>query len=359
MLPSVQMERWSAVLTSRTSRRLAGWALRATGPAVLAVLLIRVVDYGELRDLLGDLRIEWLLAALAAMQLIILLRTLRWIELHRAFGLPAAGFSYQLRLAYATSLATVVLPQIINPLSRFALLVQDGYRPKRALAGSALEKALALAVYVAFGLSGSIILASSFGGLVWWAIAVAAAAAAGSAALFAQRHRLGSMATTLIERMPGLGERADAGREEVAQEIVALHRDVWLRLAAWSLAIAMTQATMLFLLTRSLGVDLSYPYMVAVWGVIAFSFLLPLTVNGIGTREVILVAAFSAADRSTDAAVAIGLLTLAVVAAGSSPGIVEWLRRFFIGGARQVADESNGIAIARQTDAPSQGARRP
>ena len=352
------MERWSAVLTSRTSRRLAGWALRATGPVVLAVLLIRVVDYGELRDILGDLRVEWLLAAFGAMQLIVLLRTLRWIELHRAFGLPPAGFIYQLRLAYATSLATVVLPQIINPLSRFALLLQDGYRARRALAGSALEKALELAAYVAFGVYGSIVLASSFGGLVWWAIAVAVAAAAGSAALFAQRHRLASVATTLIERMPGLGERADAGREEVAQEIVALHRDVWLRLAAWSLAIAMTQATMLFLLTRSLGVDLSYPYIVAVWGVIAFSLLLPLTVNGIGTREVILVAAFSAADRSTDAAVAIGLLTLAIVAVGSSPGIVEWLRRFLIGGARQVRGESNGSAIAAQTNAHSQGEHR-
>ena len=353
------MERCFAVLTSRTSRHLAGWALRATGPAVLAVLLIRVVDYGELRDLLGDLRVEWLMAALGAMQLIILLRTLRWMELHRAFGLPPAGFIYQLRLAYATSVATVVLPQIINPLTRFALLVQDGYRAKRALAGSALEKALELVAYVAFGLYGSIILASSFGGLLWWAIAVAVATAAGSAALFAQRHRLASIATTLIGRMPGLGERLGDDREEVAQEIVSLHRDVWLRLAAWSLAIAMTQATMLFLLTRSLGVDLSYPYIVAVWGVIAFSLLLPLTVNGIGTREAILVVAFSAADRSTDAAVAIGLLTLAIVAVGSSPGIVEWLRRFLIGGARQGTGESNGIAIATQTNAHPHGERRP
>ena len=359
MLPSVQMERCFAVLTGRMSRRLAGWALRVTGPAVLAVLLIRVVDYGEMRDLLGDLRVTWLLAALGVIQLIILLRTLRWIELHRAFGLPPAGFVYQLRLSYATTLATVVLPQIVNPLSRFALLVQDGYRPKRALAGSALEKALELVAYVTFGLYGSTVLASSFGGLVWWAIAVAVAVAVGGAVLFVQRHRLASVATSLIERIPGLSERLGEDREEVAQEIVALHRDVWMRLAAWSLAIAMTQATMLFLVTRSLGVDLSYPYIVAVWGVIAFSLLLPLTVNGIGTREVILVVAFSAADRSTDAAVAIGLLTLGVVAVGSSPGIVEWLRRFLTGGARQVTDESNDIVIATQTNAPPHGERRP
>ena len=161
------MDRWSAVLKNRTFLRLAGWALRATGPFILAFLLIRVVDYGELRNILEDMRISWLIAALAAMQAIVLLRTLRWMDIHRAFGLQEASFVYQLRLSYATSLATVVLPQIVNPLSRFGLLIQDGNPTRRSLAGSALEKALELGVYVAFGVYGSVVLAASFGGLQW------------------------------------------------------------------------------------------------------------------------------------------------------------------------------------------------
>ena len=36
----------------------------ATGPLVLAFLLIRVVDYGELRVLLGDLHYGWMIAAI-------------------------------------------------------------------------------------------------------------------------------------------------------------------------------------------------------------------------------------------------------------------------------------------------------
>ncbi len=335
------MDRWFAALKSRTSLRLAGWVLRATGPVILAVLLIRVVDYGELRDILEDIRVSWLVAALGAMQMIVLLRTLRWIDIHNALGLHPAGFVYQLRLSYATSMATVVLPQIVNPLSRLALLVQDGYQARRSLAGSALEKGLELAAYVAFGVYGSLVLASAFGGLVWWAIAVGAAAAVACGLAYGQRARLAGLAAAVIERMPGLGETGQ-GREEVAHELVALNRRVWARLGVWSLSIALTQATMLFFLTRSLGIDLSYPYIVAVWGVIAFSLLLPLTVNGLGTREAILVAAFSAADRSTDAAVAIGLLTLAVVAIGSSPGIIEWLRRFLVGGEARQPDIASG-----------------
>ena len=125
---------------------------------------------------------------------------------------------------------------------------------------------------------------------------------------------------------------------------MSLNQIVAVRLLLWSLAISMTQATMVFFITRSVGVGLSYPFMVAVWGIIALSLLLPLSVNGVGTREAVLVTAFNAVDESTDAAVAIGLLTLAVVAVGSSPGLIEWLRRFATGSGRN-GDETSVAAL--------------
>lgn len=323
------MNRLVALLTTPQMRLAGRWGLRAIGPIVLAFLLIRVVDYGELRDALADMNLAWGLAALAAMELIILLRTFRWIDIHRAFGLPRAPFGYQLRLSYATMLATVALPQILSPFSRFLLLLQDGYRADRTAAGAALEKVLELAAYVAFGVAGSIVLAGTFGGLAWWAIGVASASAAGAAALYLARHHIRQYALALIERLPFTAP--DASREDVAEEIVALNPPVFARLSLWSLAVALTQATMLFCLVRSLNVDLSYHYVVAVWGIIAFSLLLPISINGIGTREAILVVAFHAADESRDAAVAIGLLVVLVGAIGSLPGAYEWLRRSFAG----------------------------
>ena len=310
------MKQKSKASGSPGARRVAAWALRAVGPIVLAFLLVRVVDYGELRELLRDLRYWWLAAGLGAVQLIVLLRTLRWMELHAAFGLRAAPFSYQLRLTYATSLATLVVPQIVNPLSRLVLLLQDGYRTGRALAASISEKLLDLASYLVFGVIGSIALASTFGGIVWWAAGLAAVVVAGLWVAYTMRARLGEIAVRLIERLPGVG-REDADKlgttSEMTQDILSLDRMVAMRVLLWSLAISLTQATMLFFITRSVGVDLSYLFMVAVWGIIALSLLLPLSVNGVGTREAVLVTAFSAVDRSTDAAVAIGLLTLVIV----------------------------------------------
>lgn len=342
-------------------RHFGRWALRAIGPVLLIILLWRVVDLAELRDIVGGIRIPWALAALAAVQLIIVLRTLRWVEIHEAFGLSKATFGYQLRLTYATNLATMVLPQILNPLSRLVLLLQDGYQARRALPGSILEKVLDLVAYVSFGVYGSIALVTIFGGIVWWAVGLALLALGAGAALYLGRSQLSDIAQALVERFPGSGEGAGQDRSEVAREIVSLNPQLLLRLFGWSLAICLTQATLLFFLARSLGVELSYQFMVAVWGVIALSFLLPISVNGIGTREAILVVAFDAADKSTDAAVALGLLVLAVVAIGSAPGAIEWLRRAATGTGRSYpTTEAQRVAAIGVPPAarPGNGERR-
>ena len=328
------MNRVLALLTTPQTRLLGRWGLRAIGPLILAVLLVRVVDYGELSDALTGMDLGWGLAALGTMELIILLRTYRWIDIHHAFGLPRASFGYQLRLSYATMLATVALPQILSPFSRLLLLLQDGYRGDRAAAGSAVEKVLELAAYVAFGVLGSIFLAGTFGGIVWWAIGISAASVAAFVVLYAARHRLLELAKAAIERLPFSADTGEAERHGVAEQIVSLNRAVIARLSVWSVLIALTQATMLYFLIRSLGVDLSFFYVVAVWGIIAFSMLLPISVNGLGTREAILVVAFNHADKSHDAAVAAGLLVVVFGAVGALPGLYEWVRRAIAGSGR-------------------------
>lgn len=328
------MSRIEQLAANPNLRRLGRWGLRAIGPVILAVLLVRVVDYGELRDALTGMDLGWGLAALGAMELIILLRTYRWIDIHQAFGLPRASFGYQLRLSYATMLATVALPQILSPFSRLLLLLQDGYRSDRAAAGSAIEKVLELAAYVAFGVIGSIFLAGTFGGIVWWALGISIASVVAIAVLYAARHRLREFAEAAIERLPFTANSGEAERHGVAEQIVSLNRAVIARLSVWSVLIALTQATMLYFLIRSLGVDLSYFYVVAVWGIIAFSMLLPISVNGLGTREAILVVAFNHADKSHDAAVASGLLVIVVGAVGALPGLFEWVRRAIAGSGR-------------------------
>ena len=186
-------------------------------------------------------------------------------------------------------------------------------------------------------------------------------AVAGMLSVYAARARLGEYAARLIGLLPGVGRR-DAGSSDTASkmtgDILALDRTVATRALLWSLAISLAQATMLFFVTRSVAIDLSYPFMVAVSGVIGLSLLLPLSVNGVGTREAILVTAFSAADRSTDAAVAIGLLMLLLAAIGSSPGLIEWVRRTLAGRGRHLEEPAAVAESGRASTLGVESARR-
>lgn len=324
---------------SSRGRRVAGWALRVVGPAILLLLCWRVVDLDELGELLGDIRFPWALAALAVVEAIIVLRTVRWVELHHAFGLTERSFTHQLRASYATGFASLVLPQVLSPFSRLGLLLQDGERARPAATGAAVEKLLELAAYLAFGLYGALYLASEVGGAGWWAVGALALLCTAAAGYLA-RARLRSFAEFAVARLPG-GEGG-----ALLPELAALTRRRVAVLAGWSLAIALLQALLIYLLSRSLGVDLSFPFMAAAWGLIALSMLLPLSINGLGTREAVLVAAFHAAGQPSDAAVALGLLVVAVVFAGSAPGALEWLWRFAAGGRSVVRPANAPLAAA-------------
>jgi len=247
-------------------RRARSIALRATGPVLLVILLVRVVDYGELRDAVAGIEVGWALAALVMVQAMVVLRTFRWIDIHEALRLPRAPMLYQLRLTYATNFATLVVPQIVSPFSRFLLMVQDGYRPQRVAVASVGEKGLDLVAFLAFGLYGSIYLASVFGGLVWWASATAALLLGVALAAYAGRARLGRLAVLLIEKLPGASSIGDGDGTALVSELGAFSPRVVARLCGWSLLVALAQATILYFVSRSLGVDLSYPFMVATWG---------------------------------------------------------------------------------------------
>ena len=321
-------------------RRAGAIALRATGPVVLVVLLVRVVDYGELQDVVAGIEVPWALAALAMVQAMVILRTFRWMDIHKAVQLPRAPLLYQLRLTYATNFATLVVPQIVSPFSRLLLMLQDGYRAQRVAVASVAEKGLDFVAFIAFGLYGSIYLASAFGGLAWWASGAAALGLGGALAAYVGRSQFGRLAALVIARFPGASAIGDGDGTSVLSELGALSPRLVARFCVWSLLVALAQATILYLLSRSLGIDLSYPFMVATWGVIALTMLLPLSVGGVGTREAVLVVAFSSVDKSTDAAIALGLLVWVVVALGSLPGAVEWLVRFATGSGRSAREDA-------------------
>jgi uncharacterized membrane protein YbhN (UPF0104 family) len=298
-------------------RRILPYALRLIGPVLFVVLLAWIVDPGDLVETLRDVDAGWAIATVAAFHVVILLRTLRWVVVHRLFALREESFFYHTRLSYATSLTAVTLPQFLSPFARFLMLTQDGQPRARAAGASLLEKASEFGAYVAFGVAGAAYFAVDHEAVRWALIAGTLGAGMALALAATLRARLHDAWLWLRGRF---GEQAIAAIDDVAD---ARKLSTIALIGAGALAVGGAQVAASFCATRAVGLDLSVPFVAAAWGLVALSMLLPISVNGIGTREGIYVATFASAGVTRDAAFAASLVVVAASVVASLPGVLE------------------------------------
>ncbi len=322
-------DRGSAPMTQRHRRgapaRYALLALRFVGPLLLVALLVWVVDLRKAVRALADADLAWVLCCIAAFHAVMLLRAARWAAIHALFKLGRLGLMYNLRLSYATGIASLVVPQFISPFARFVMLVQDGYPRARSGAAALLEKAGDLCTYVAIGVPGLLYIAAREGHAAYAWAGGAAALAAAVAAAGTMRGRVGGVADFILRRVgPPEAPSAARGVEEVIDSRNGAHLAAF---AGTSLATGFLQLIATYVAVRALGLDLAFTYVAAAWGVVALTMLLPISVNGLGTREGVYVAVFAAQGVGREDAFAVSLLVVAASLAAAAPGVLEWLYR--------------------------------
>ena len=87
-----------------------------------------------------------------------------------------------------------------------------------------------------------------------------------------------------------------------------------------SLLFQMLRVVMVYCLARSLSLDIGFSYLIVVVPVALFVQMLPVSIYGIGVRESAMVAMLAIAGISTESAIALSILMLAIQIAGSFPG---------------------------------------
>lgn len=296
-------------------------ALRLAGPILLVALLVWVVDLEKTWSALRDADAAWFIACIATFHAVMLARAARFSAIQSWFGLGKASAAYQVRLSYGTGLAALVVPQFISPFARFAMLTQDGYGRARAAAASLFEKFCDVGTYVAIGIPALLYLAARDGypALAW---AGGACVVASAAAAWVMRQRAWRAAEWLLRRIGWRGARAGDPSNDLP-----LPRAELPFVAAVSIATGALQFTGTYFAARAVGIDVSYVYVAAAWGIVALTMLLPVSVNGIGTREGVYVAMFGAVGVARADAFAVSITVVAAALAAAAPGALEWLYR--------------------------------
>ncbi len=294
-----------------TRRRWLRLGIRLLGPLLLAVVVLKIGDPEQLWESLKNARLGSLLAAVLLILPVIHLKVERWRMLLRA-----RGHRYPLTRAYQAFLASVYLgmltPGRVGDALRVQYLRHDMDMPySEGLAISVMDRlcdVYGLLAFVAFGVAHfATVLTGQVMAIAWASMAVIAL-------------------SPLVLLLPGLAERLmgriygriarDPERRGLGRFLEALRSLVGKTLLV---TVPLTVASFLcnyaqgWLASGSLGLGLSFVDVMSMLAVTSLLGLMPISIAGVGVRELVLALLFPALGLAASQGVAFGLVVFAVL----------------------------------------------
>lgn len=304
--------------------RTRAWLLRIAGTIVFLGLLVWL-------DLSGTLPLEqvwaaltnanpWLVALSIALYVPFLtVKALRWRLVSAATNVSLSwGDAWRI---YGIGLAAgTFTPGQAGDALKAWYVQRKGYTLARGLAGSVLDRLFDVAALAVLGLLGVLVFGGRFAGqtpvLVGWVIACVAAVA------FLAWNRTRTWAVNFVaRRLARLRPGSGAGGSSWSLGPRRLAYAVLLTLASFAISIFRV-----WLLAAAVGVFLGPLEVAGFVGLTTAAALVPVTVGGLGTREIVAAAAFAQIGYQPAQGIAVSLLILVLNVAQAVTGWVMWLR---------------------------------
>jgi hypothetical protein len=300
------------------------WALRLVGPVLLLIVIVRMPDRAALGRVLASADLLPLLAAVALNGANLGLKVERWRVLLRSLGR-----SYPARRAWAAYLSSsyvgMLTPGRVGDALRAHYLRHDlGVSYPEGLASVVMDRVCDLYVLVGFVVVGVFRFSSVVVGELAWVAWVGV--------LFTVLAPLALLVPGIAEAAVGrvYAKATGAGVEAsgLARFLEALRGLVRRPLAVAALmtvgAFGVNYAQG-WLLARALHLAISFTDMVCLMAIASLLGLIPISVSGVGVREVFFALVFPVLGYGVEAGVALGLLIFAVMyLAPIAAGFVSW-----------------------------------
>ncbi len=295
--------------------------IRLIGPIILVLVVWRLDDNDALWAALTEARWSWLAAAVALNLPVIHLKVERWRRL-----LLARGYPYSMRRSYAAVLSSLYLGMLTPGRIGDALRVQYVHREidtpySEGLATTLMDRFCDLYVLAAVAALGAAHFATELQGdlvhVTWIAVAVALALP-----LIAVARGPQKLVSTVLRRF---AERWHASLDALLNALRRLIRpaiSVAIPLTIPAFAINYLQG---WLVAGAMGLGLSYLDVAALMAATSLLGLMPISISGVGVRELFLAVAFPALGLAAAQGVAFGLLIfLCINLATVALGFVSW-----------------------------------
>ena len=315
--------------TPAVAHRRYKWAIRLVGPVLLVFVLLRLQDSGAVLDALRLADAAPIVAAMFLNAVNYYFKVLRWDVL-----LEARGYQYSRLRAWTSFLSSgyvgLMTPGRVGDLLRTQYLHHDlGMPYADGVALLAVDRLCDIYVLLAFAGVGLAFFGTALTGDLALALWLGVAATAlGPLLLFwpGLLRRAAAFIYRMMRKTPGEPDIADiAGFDRFLAGLKQQKLHHVLRAVFWTVLAFGINYFQGWLLARALHIDLGVFHVMCLLAIASVLGLLPISISGLGVRELFFSLAFPLLGYSAEAGVIYGLgVFLVIYVAAVAMGFVSW-----------------------------------
>ena len=314
--------------------------LRLIGPLFFIFLFIKVVDFKATVALLKEIKPEAALLSVVLFPIVNGALAVRWWLLCRRLGIQAS-FNWMFQIYYATWFLSAFPLAGISPVSKFFYLRQEGKPASQTAVSITLDKLFDIMGHLAFGLFGLVYFPKNlYEGLNLWIPVAGLFFLVVAVLVFGKK--IWKMLTGLLKRY------TNKKIQQIGRNLEAALAGFWSGfdfeffslIIGISIAIGLLRSLVLYLLAVSLKIYVSFGLIVACRALIGIANMIPITVNGLGTRDAVLLLALPLAGFSREAAIALSFLAFLWIIGSQFSGVFFWIKHPLpFGGIRAIKEK--------------------
>ena len=298
---------------------------QALGVALFVVILTRV----DLREIARSYRRMNPVSAaigIALLFLLTLVKSYRWKRIVAAQG-TAVGLARAFRVYAASLYLGVVTPGHLGDFAKSLYLMNRGFPAGRALFSSLVDRLFDVILFVVVGYVSLLFFPGIFANQLLMSSLLLGIVALATAALFWRRDLLQRFSRRFVSGMPGSGFRTNLDR--IITEGLEEFKTMRLRKAsvvALLTALAWMAHYLFFIVFASaLGIGATVSVLIVCVSAAVFMSLLPVSISGLGTRDLALILIFDRVGLSREEAVTFSFSFILVYLVQGLTGFVCWL----------------------------------
>lgn len=310
----------------RLLRRKWKGLLKFIGPILFIYLIIRVVDPRTTANILIEIQPLTAILSIFLFPLLIFTLTARWRMICRWLEMEVPFI--KLFHVHYISWFLGLIPFIgISQVAKFVYLREDKKAAGPIAASITLDKVFDVLGHVLFGLFAFVYFPRSYfqDKYIWFILAVVLLIIVVTLLFW---NKLWILSTNFLKKLTSkklqrLGENLEIN---LSQSWSQFNWKFFTLIFGISIVIGILRSLALFLLALSLNINVTFGFMVACRALIGIVNVVPVTVNGLGTRDAILLFTFPLINASSEAAVALSFLAFLWILCFRFSGIFFWLK---------------------------------